>query len=162
MSHPIQVVLGDFAMSLSEWRYFIERNELMDFVTTSSDYLFLALTPQPAPVDLGVFTRPFKQDAWALIATTIVVMLVVTLLPYTLFPNFFEDTQGYRMVHVISMLFFVLINSFYGGAMTMFFTSEIALPFETMRDVMRDHSWKLVVQNGKTAAVINGNKVDTL
>ncbi len=137
-------------MSLSEWLYPLERNELMDFVITSSDHFLLALTPQPAPVDLGVFTRTFKQDAWAWIAVTIAVMMIVILLSYTLLPNSFEKTHGYRMVHVISMLFFVLINSYYGGAMTMFFTSEIALPFETTRDVMRDDSWNLVVQHGKT------------
>ena len=45
--------------------------------------------------------------------------------------------------------FFVLINAYYGGALTMFFASEIALPFETLRDVLKAMpSWTLLVHDG--------------
>lgn len=48
--------------------------------------------------------------------------------------------------------FFILINTFYGGAMTMFFTSEVSLPFETIRDVMKNYpSWNLMVNGGNEA-----------
>ena len=53
---------------------------------------------------------------------------------------------------ICSFYFFILINTFYGGAMTMFFTSEITLPFETIRDVMRTYpSWNLMVNEGNEA-----------
>ena len=45
--------------------------------------------------------------------------------------------------------FFVLINAYYGGAMTMFFVSEISLPFETLRDVLQEFpSWNLMFIDG--------------
>ena len=53
---------------------------------------------------------------------------------------------------ICSFYFFILINTFYGGAMTMFFTSEVTLPFETIRDVMRTYpSWNLMVNEGNEA-----------
>ena len=53
---------------------------------------------------------------------------------------------------ICSFYFFILINTFYGGAMTMFFTSEITLPFETIRDVMRTYpTWNLMVNTGNEA-----------
>ena len=36
--------------------------------------------------------------------------------------------------------FFVLINAYYGGALTMFFVSEITLPFNTIRDALKVRS----------------------
>ena len=41
-------------------------------------------------------------------------------------------------------LFFVLLNAYYGGALTMFFTSEIPIPFNTIEQVMDAYpTWKL-------------------
>jgi hypothetical protein len=41
-------------------------------------------------------------------------------------------------------MFFVLLNAFYGGALTMFFTSEITIPFNNIYEVMRAYpSWNL-------------------
>ena len=45
----------------------------------------------------------------------------------TEFPRFriryYEETQGYQIASFSGWMFFVLLNAFYGGAMTMFFTS---------------------------------------
>ena len=47
-----------------------------------------------------------------------------------------------------SWYFFVLLNAFYGGAMTMFFTTEAELPFTTEREVIRAHpDWNLLACN---------------
>ncbi len=46
------------------------------------------------------------------------------------------------------MIFFVLINAYYGGAMTMFFTSERKIHMESIRDVLRDETWELIIQKG--------------
>jgi hypothetical protein len=44
---------------------------------------------------------------------------------------------------------FVILNAYYGGAMTMFFTSTVSLPFETIYDVMRAYpTWRLVYMYG--------------
>ena len=48
--------------------------------------------------------------------------------------------------------FFVLINAYYGGALTMFFASEVGLPFETMRDVLKAvPTWTLLHLSGSEA-----------
>ncbi len=51
-------------------------------------------------------------------------------------------------MNLTTMLFFVLINAYYGGAMTMFFTSERKIPLESIRDVLRDDTWELIIQKG--------------
>ena len=43
--------------------------------------------------------------------------------------------------------FFLLFNAFYGGALTMFFTSSPDLPFQTIREVMRAYpEWNLMMK----------------
>ena len=50
---------------------------------------------------------------------------------------------------------FVLLNAFYGGALTMFFVAEISIPFNTMRDVVKIFpEWKLLVAETNKAIVI--------
>lgn len=45
--------------------------------------------------------------------------------------------------------FFLLLNAYYGGALTMFFTSEVSIPFNTIYDVMKAYpEWKLKMMNG--------------
>ncbi len=45
--------------------------------------------------------------------------------------------------------FFLLLNAYYGGAMTMFFTSTVTIPFNTIRDVMRAHpEWDMIFMDG--------------
>ena len=60
------------------------------------------------------------------------------------------------MVVLFSWYFFNLLNAYYGGAMTMFFTSEATLPFETMREVIKAYpSWKLMMQSGNEITFIS-------
>lgn len=50
---------------------------------------------------------------------------------------------------MIIWYFFVLLNAFYGGALTMFFTSVASIPFENVRDVMRAYpEWNLLMLKG--------------
>jgi hypothetical protein len=54
-----------------------------------------------------------------------------------------------RMVITSGWLFFVLLNSYYCGAMTMFFSNEITIPFKTTRDVIMLYpDWKLKIMKG--------------
>ena len=46
---------------------------------------------------------------------------------------------------------FVLINAFYGGALTMFFVAELKIPFNSLRDVLKIFpEWNLVIEAGFT------------
>ena len=47
------------------------------------------------------------------------------------------------------MAFFILINAYYGGALTMFFSSKLTLPFISIEDVMRSYpDWSLKFIHG--------------
>ena len=77
--------------------------------------------------------------------------IAMILIPLTCI-KYYHDTTGYKLVSTSGWFFFVLINAYYGGALTMFFVSEITLPFNTIRDALKVFpSWKLIVQSGNEA-----------
>ena len=46
-------------------------------------------------------------------------------------------------------IFFVLLNAYYSGALTMFFTTELRIPFNSVEEVMKAYpDWKLQIQAG--------------
>ena len=77
-----------------------------------------------------------------------IIILVILMIPYTLI-SYYESTQGYMITSTCGWMFFVLVNAFYGGALTMFFTSELSLPFNSIEDVMRAYpAFKLKMMAG--------------
>ncbi len=145
------VINGDYHFSLCLWTYKYERNSLMDFVQTSlSDYLLLALTPQPAKVDTALFTRPFTENSWQAITGMTCFIAVIILSPRFILTHF-EETTSFQIASTTSWYFFVLLNTFYGGALTMFFTNEVSIPFEDIKDVMRAYDeWNLIMMAGNS------------
>ena len=70
------------------------------------------------------------------------------MVPYA-FLSYYEHTNGYMITSTTGWFFFVLLNAFYGGALTMFFTSEISIPFNTIEDVMKAYPlWRLKMMDG--------------
>ncbi len=60
--------------------------------------------------------------------------------------------NGEMILSTTVWYFFVLLNAYYGGALTMFFTSTITIPFESVFDVLRAHpNWKMIYQSGEEA-----------
>ncbi len=120
----------------------------MDFISTSTNRVVLALTPQPPEVDTGLFIRPFRDDAWSGVGVIFLIILVCIIIPYAAI-SYYEHTDGYMMTSTTAWYFFVLLNAYYGGALTMFFTSEISIPFNSIEDVMRAYpDWKLKMMTG--------------
>jgi len=142
------VVNNEYHVSLSQWVWTYNRYGLLDFVSTSTNAVVLALTPQPPAVDPGLFIRPFRDEAWYGIGVMFLIILFVIIAPFTCFP-WYEHTDGFNCAAFWSWMFFVLINAYYGGALTMFFTSELTLPFNSIEDVMRVYpDWKLKMMTG--------------
>ena len=80
------------------------------------------------------------------IGVVLCLSLILTLVPQ-LFINYYESTDGYQLTSITAWLFFVLINGFYGGAMVMYFSSEITIPFHSRSDVLKAYpTWKLKTQ----------------
>ena len=64
----------------------------------------------------------------------------------------YTETTAFSIITTAGWFFFVLINAYYGGALTMFFVSEITLPFNTIRDALKAFpGWKIMYQAGNDA-----------
>ena len=142
------VVNGEYHISLSQWVWLIGRYELLDFVSTTTSFEALALTPAPPEIDFGLFIRPFKNEAWYGIGIIMLIGIIVVMVPYA-FLSYYEHTDGYNFASTSIWMFFLLVNAFYGGALTMFFTSELGIPFNTIQDVMKAYpDYKLMMMTG--------------
>ena len=142
------VINEEYHMSLSQWIWNSDRYELLDFISTTNSYDCLALTPSPPEVDFGLFIRPFRDDAWHGIGVVLAISFVIVMVPYA-FLSYYENTDGYMISSTSVWFFFVLINAYYGGALTMFFTSELRIPFNTIHDVMRAYpDFNLMMMDG--------------
>ena len=145
------VVSGKYPLSLSAWNWIIERNPILDFVPAIKDRQVLAVIPKPPELDVTLFIRPFTDDAWKGIGILILIGLFLLIVPY-FFVKKYPDTAAYKIVMYSGWFFFVLINAFYGGALTMFFVSEIRLPFNSIKEVLQLFpKWKLIYQAGNDA-----------
>ena len=147
-------VMGDvvnkkYDMSLSAWWWNIDRNDFLQFVPFTSSRKRLVLSPHH-PTDYGVFTRVFTDVSWMALASIIGVMaLCLCLARISVGLDHFEHGNGQKLLIFTMWAFFVLANTYYCGALTMFFTSANTVPFNSMRDVIRAYpEWKLVVRSG--------------
>ena len=76
------------------------------------------------------------------------VSIIVLLLPKVWISNY-ETTESWMISSTIIWLCFVPLEAYYGGALTMFFTSEVTLPLETTTDVLEAYpTWRLKIMNG--------------
>lgn len=145
------VVSGKYPMSLNAWNWIIERNYFLDFVPVIKDNQVLAVVPSPPEVDPGLFIRPFRDDTWKGIGGMILLGILMGIVPWV-FVRYYHSTTSFNLVVTSGWFFFVLINAYYGGALTMFFVSEITLPFNTIRDALKVFpSWKIMIQDGNDA-----------
>ncbi len=121
----------------------------MDLVPFESDRNLLVLIPQQAEVDPFLLVRPFQIHVWAvLLAIVSVFVMVILHFENSLGLDFFRASDGGRAARATLMILFVVFNAFYSGALTMFFTTDVAIYMESVKDVLRDSTWDLVVKEG--------------
>ena len=138
------VVNGDFHVSLSQWTWNLPRRDILDFVTVYTERMILALTPRQPEVDMGLFIRCFRDEAWYASLIVISMVVVAVIIPFFFLDNF-DNSNSVQISATTGWYFFVLLNAFYGGALTMFFASEAALPFESIRGVMSEYPGKMIL-----------------
>jgi hypothetical protein len=122
------VINAKYDPSLGEWNWWIERYELLSFVNIITDQSILLWTPMDRQIDFGLYLRPFTDHSWIaiIIMTTMATMGIFVahyVIPCTI------DTNVQRVMVTTLWYFFVLLNAFYGGAMTMFFANAISSQF---------------------------------
>ena len=84
----------------------------------------------------------------SLIGIQVVVICIFAFCPYYFVKNY-ENTSANKIIIFSIWGSFVLINAFYGGALTMFFVSEITIPFNDIRDVLKNFpAWNIIFMNG--------------
>ena len=63
--------------------------------------------------------------------------------------HFYQKSDGLIIVTITFWVLYMITQSYYAGAMTMFFSSEVTIPFETLPDVLEAYpSWKLNIKKG--------------
>ena len=87
-----------------------------------------------------------------MVGFTVLVLLVFYYLPQILSPYVRKRAEHFislRLVHSTGWYFMMLLEIYYSGALTMFFSTEVGVPFDTMRQVMQAYpDWKLQLQLG--------------
>ena len=138
---------GRYQVSFSSWHWKKERY-FVDFVPFSLDRIILCLAPKFPEVDTGLFIRPFRNDVWKCIGIFVGCGLAILFIPY-LFLNGWDNMKANHIIQISLWMFFFMVNSYYGGALTMFFVSEFTIPFNTLRDVLQVFpEWNLVFVKG--------------
>ena len=142
------VFYGKYQFSMSTWVWKEERQDMFDFASIVTDQTALGMTLKAKDIDYTLFTRPFRWEAWLLIGLAVITFLVSTLVPYLFAPKFGES-NSYRIILALASIFFMLIEIYYSGALTMFFSTAPVMPFETKKEVMRSYpTWKLMMRLG--------------
>ena len=137
-----------YQMSLSAWNWVDNRNDFLDFVPVNKDSEILCLIPKPPEVDPGLFIRPFRDEVWKGIGVLLTIGFIMFFLPFLWWEDW-DDWMSNNLIEFSIWFFFVLINAYYGGALTMFFVSEVTIPFNTITDVLTIFpTWNLVFIDG--------------
>jgi len=114
--------------------------------------------------------RPFTKSAWiALAGITLLLVLIFVIKEAVGYPGmqgfllirFHRKSWSLSTKHIhsstIAWLYFVLINSFYGGAMTMFFSSPLKLKLNDAIEAINLHPlWRMIIHEGNSLVEVNG------
>ena len=152
-----EVFYGKYQFSMSTWVWKEERQDMFDFASIVTDQSALGITLKAKDIDYTLFIRPFRLEVWLLIGFIVITFLLATIAPYLFAPNF-GKSNSYRMIVALAFLFFMLTEIYYSGALTMFFTTPLQLPFypHTIEEVMREYpTWKLIMRYGNDVYYVN-------
>ena len=145
------VVKGTYDMSMSPWQWNEERDNLVQFVLIIKSKQILVWEPKNPEIDFCLFIRPITTDSWlAICLTASVIITCLGLISF--FVPYLKDSDARKITITTTCYFFILIDAFYGGALTMFFTSTVTIPLENLRDTLKAHpQWKLMFISGLDA-----------
>ena len=150
----------EYQFSISSWVYVVERIEMFEFVHVLTDSRVLAMIPRRPDVDYGLFIRPFHLESWIAIGSFLALLFaILAIIRFSL-----KDSQLIlftRAFKTVGWLFFLFINVYYSGVLTMFFTTTPSVPFKSINEVMQAHpEWILKHPFGYDAAFIYNSDPD--
>ena len=137
-----KIVRREFDLSISNWNHKLEWDPLLDgTVSIFDNYLIQIINIKKPPMDLTLFFRPFKNESWL----AILGLFFLLYLPLAIQSLCYRKVSIVnRKISLISGLCFLLIHSYYSGALTMFFSSPPRLPFSNIYEALELYpKWKL-------------------
>ena len=88
------------------------------------------------------------MESWHFVLLTILLSILIYFGSQKV-ANWYGKKSSYKIVKLSIWLFFVMINAYFGGALTLFFTNEVSLHFENLRDVLKQvPTWTLLSLDG--------------
>ena len=148
------VVNGKYALALSTWYTFFERDAVVDLdVMIQWDFPVAAIVLKPPKIDHNLFIRPFSSLAWLAIFATFIIQVSINYLSSILTrKHLIRNVSFGKIWTLVSWFTFVLINAFYSGALTMFFSTQPIMPFDSIEGVLNAvPSWNLLMLDGTNA-----------
>lgn len=135
---------GKHEIALSMWLWNEKRHDIVDLVTFTWDYRLSFLVVNKPTFDPGLFLRPFSELSWLLIIVSFFIHFILLFLIHKL--EDYDLRNSVIVIELVAWFLFILLYAYYGGALTMFFSVEPILPFETTEDVLLAMpDWKLLV-----------------
>ena len=106
---------------------------------------------QNPSIDFQLYTRPFRNQSWYLIGVVFAIFAII-LIGYRWHEDTCSDWSSLKLTIFVGSSFNLMLNAYYGGALTMFFTTKQELPFESFRDVLKAiPEWTMIVEDGYTS-----------
>ena len=135
---------GKHEIALSMWLWNEKRHDIVDLVTFTWDYRLSFLVVNKPTFDPGLFLRPFSELSWLLIIVSFFIHFILLFIIHKL--EDYDLRNSVIVIELVAWFLFILLYAYYGGALTMFFSVEPILPFETTEDVLLAMpDWKLLV-----------------
>ena len=132
-----------------------ERTKVISFVPAFTERYICVVKPNPPKFDPGLLYRPLARSVWICIFIFLSLASCFEIIPH-IFIRGYENMISNQISTFSFWFLFVLLNAFYGGALTMFFVAEITIPFNTMRDLLKVFpEWKIVIHRaGKQITIV--------
>ena len=135
---------GDYDLNMAPWIKEVHRLYHLEFIKTYASDTVVSFAVNNLNFDWRLFIRPITDLAWFAIGGTLIICFISILLSYN-----FKANESFRVSVTITFYFFVIINIYYGGAMTMFFTTSPTTNFNSMEDILNAYpDWTLKITAG--------------
>lgn len=142
-------------ISLSIWMDTAERRQVVDqSFNLYTRPIAVYLNRQAQLFDMTLFLRPFTTDSWKLYIATCICVAVFIIAPSRIIKGWHDNWYSHKIAILFGWLLFILTNAYYGGALTMFFSSSPTLPFNSMIEGLRLYpDWKMIIKSESTSII---------
>ena len=140
-----EVALNNYDLSVSHWTVLEHRLKVLDMPILVKEHYAMFLRSTAPKTDFGFFLRPFQSDLWILTLS----LLILSMIAVIGVQKCHQYTDVRRCIQLSAWILFIVVNAYYGGALTMFFLSHSKVPFSNIQEALKYSEWKVTFQNGE-------------